>query len=270
MHRQLLTPRQVAVLQWVADGCTGGIWHDEGHKQTARALASRGLVKVRRREGSWHAVLLPGGRHYLDYGDYPPGAKPVSALPVSRTRPPELNAEAEMVSGPRPAGIRPPGPVLAAMPPAEELIAKVQAAGGSLTMDAGNDHRKLNRLDAQIRAIRRFGKLPSDLLLRVESPRWSTRVLTIESLPGWISGTPRPVQVPAQLRNPHPAVAALRDADHLPVDGSPRTRTLRLLQALAAAATAQGYRVTAAASAKDLHGRTRTRSRSPPVPCTRT
>ena len=123
-------------------------------------------------------------------------------------------------------------------------------------MDAGNDHRKLNRLDAQIRAIRRFGKLPSDLLLRVESPRWGTRVLTIESLPGWISGTPRPVQVPAQLRNPHPAVAALRDADHLPVDGPPRTRTLRLLQALAAAATAQGYRVTAAASAKDLHGRT--------------
>src|SRR5207253_8807561 len=60
---------------------------------------------------------------------------------------------------------------------------------------------------------RRFGKLPAGLLLRAESPRWGTRVLTIESLPGWIGGKPCPVQVPAQLRNPHPAVAALRDAD---------------------------------------------------------
>jgi hypothetical protein len=256
MHRQLLTPRQVAVLQWIADGCAEGTWRDEGHKQTARALESRGLAKVRRRDGAWHAVILPDGRHYLDYGDYPSAAKPASAAaapPASRTRPPELNPQAEMVSCPRPAGIQPSGLVLAAMPPAEALVAKVQAAGGSLTIDAGNDHEKLNRLDAQIRAIRRFGKLPSGLLLRVESPRWGKRVLTIESLPDRISGTPHPIQVPAQLRIPHPAVAALRDADHLAVQGPPRTRALRLLQALAAAATAQGYRVTAAASAKDPH-----------------
>ena len=88
------------------------------------------------------------------------------------------------------------------MSPSEELIARVQAAGGSLAIDAGNDYKKLNRLDAQIRAIRRFSKLPSGLILHVESPTWGKRVLTIEPVPGWLSDAPFPVQVPAHLRNP--------------------------------------------------------------------
>jgi hypothetical protein len=260
VHRRQLTPRQVAVLQWVADGCAGRAWPDEGHKQTARALESRGFVKVRRREGGWHADLLPDGQHYLDHGDYPRTANsastPAATALTQRGRPPELIANAQTVSRPRPAGIRLPGPVLAARSPSEELIAEVQAAGGTLTIDAGHDHRKLNRLDAQIRAVRSFSKLPLGLMLHVESPRWGIRVLTIEPLPDWIRSTSQPIHVAVHLRDPHPAVATLRDADHLPVAGPPRARALRLLQALTTAAAAQGYTVTASVSAKDRHGQT--------------
>ena len=116
--------------------------------------------------------------------------------------------------------------------------------------------RDLRSLDAQIRAIvQRYRKLPPPQRLLVESPNWGTRVLTIENLPDWIAVVPAHVTVPEQLRNPDPAIAALKEADHLATSGQPRSRALRLLQALATAATGRGYTVTAAAAAKDQYGR---------------
>jgi hypothetical protein len=66
--RASLTPRQVAVLQWISDGCAIGAWPDDRHKNSARALESRGLVKISRRNGAWHAALLPEGRYYIEHG----------------------------------------------------------------------------------------------------------------------------------------------------------------------------------------------------------
>jgi excisionase family DNA binding protein len=70
-RRQPLSARQLHVLQWIADGCPVRDWPDESHKNSARALESRGLARVRRKGKLWNAVLSDDGRHYLEYGRYP-------------------------------------------------------------------------------------------------------------------------------------------------------------------------------------------------------
>lgn len=75
-RRQPLSDRQVNVLQWIADGCPDREWPDESHKLSARALESRGLARVRRKDKHWHAVLTGDGQHYLDYGRYPEPQQP--------------------------------------------------------------------------------------------------------------------------------------------------------------------------------------------------
>lgn len=70
-RRQPLSARQTDVLRWIAGGCTGRDWPDESHKNTARALESRGLARVRRKGKLWHADLTSDGQHYLDHGRYP-------------------------------------------------------------------------------------------------------------------------------------------------------------------------------------------------------
>ena len=137
--------------------------------------------------------------------------------------------------------------------PTESLISRIRAAGDCLAIELATDSDRTS-VDAQVRAIRRFGKLPQGLQLLVERPSWSKRVLTIAPLPGWMTAEPARVPVSAQLRNPHPAVAALRDSDRFPVTGSPRSRALRLLQALTAVAADRGHAVSFPRSRADQHG----------------
>lgn len=47
-------------------------------KLSAAALASRGLVRVRRPGGKWTAELTDAGRYYIEHGDYPPKPEPSS------------------------------------------------------------------------------------------------------------------------------------------------------------------------------------------------
>lgn len=80
MTRQKLTDRQVDILRWIADGCPERSWPDETHKNTARALESRGLVEVRRKRKIWTATITEAGNHYIEHGSY----KPNPALQAER------------------------------------------------------------------------------------------------------------------------------------------------------------------------------------------
>jgi hypothetical protein len=257
MSGRPVTARQLEVLRWVADGCPQDAWPDDTHKHSARALEARGLVAVGRRQGIWHAVLRPAGQHYLDHGCYPnvPAADTASRRPALQRpqlrpqlpgRPASPTAE-NASAAPQPIRQRP------ATSPTESLISQIRAAGDRLAIEPATDSERTS-LDAQIRAIRRFGKLPPDLQLLVERPSWSKRVLTITPLPGWMTAELALVPVPAHLRNQHPAVAALRDSDRFPVTGPPRSRALRLLQALAVAAVGRGYAVFFPHPRADQHG----------------
>ncbi len=70
-RRQPLSDRQLEVLRWIAQGCPDADWPDEGHKNSARALESRGLTRVLRTGKLWHAVVTADGQYYLDHGCYP-------------------------------------------------------------------------------------------------------------------------------------------------------------------------------------------------------
>lgn len=70
-----MTPRPVndaqrAVLDWLAAGGSQDPPRPE-MKLSAAALASRGLVKVRRPGGKWTAELTEAGRYYAEHGRYP-------------------------------------------------------------------------------------------------------------------------------------------------------------------------------------------------------
>lgn len=68
-----LNQRQLDVLNWINDGCPDGRWIDYTFKTTAQSLASRKLVTVSKRGGTWKAAILPAGAHYLTTGVYPAG-----------------------------------------------------------------------------------------------------------------------------------------------------------------------------------------------------
>ena len=252
-----VTPRQLEVLRWVADGCPQNAWSGDTHKLSARALEARGLITVSRRNGTWSAVLRPAGQHYLGHGEYPRTTASSHGLPVhvneEATAAPRTRQRArgtDCQTSPRCATA---GQTSASRITGRAADLRDQRGRGSLTVESASEQEHAN-LDAQVRAIRRFGKLPPGLQLLVKQPSWSKRVLTIVPLPDWMSAEPVPVPVPPQLRNPHPAVAALRDSDRLPVSGPPRNRALRLLQALATAAAERSYGVTFPHSRSDPYG----------------
>lgn len=95
MARKPLNPRQVEVLQWIADDCPDGVWPDFTYKTTAVALQGRRLAKVSKR-GGWHAEITDDGRFYLAHGAYPdqpaPVARPVKVRPLP-VQPSELPSE---------------------------------------------------------------------------------------------------------------------------------------------------------------------------------
>lgn len=65
-----LNPRQLAVLQWISDGCPDGVMPDTTYKLSAVALKSRRLATVSKR-GGWHAAMTDDGVYYLANGHYP-------------------------------------------------------------------------------------------------------------------------------------------------------------------------------------------------------
>jgi excisionase family DNA binding protein len=70
-----LSNRQVAVLRWIGGGCPRRDWPDESHKNTARALASRGLAEVGRKKKVWTATITSAGEYYLEHGRPEPRRK---------------------------------------------------------------------------------------------------------------------------------------------------------------------------------------------------
>jgi hypothetical protein len=64
--------RQLDVLRWIAEGTPDRAWPDYTHRTTAKALQSRGPVKVRGHGPSWTAEITELGQRVLD--EDPPDA----------------------------------------------------------------------------------------------------------------------------------------------------------------------------------------------------
>lgn len=75
-----LNGKQVEILRWVEEGCPPERYTDGfAHRITARALGTRGYVRVLGRGPSWSAMITPAGREWLEqhaaYSQGPPSAE---------------------------------------------------------------------------------------------------------------------------------------------------------------------------------------------------
>jgi hypothetical protein len=87
-----LTPKQIELLDWVRDGCPDDVYEGNAHRASARALATRGLLKVKGHGADWTVTLTDAGRHWKP-GKPVPRPAPVrlpnrSAAPPAPIQPP--------------------------------------------------------------------------------------------------------------------------------------------------------------------------------------
>lgn len=214
--------RQLAVLRWISDGCPDGVMTDDTYKTTAAALKSRRLAKVAKKGGRWSAQVTEAGRYFLAEGRYPDGHWEEPNKPLN----PYQRAAQRPVTG---------------LPPVEQLIADVQAAGGRMRVETGQFDAVQNLVTSAVR----FGKVPTGFTMRIESGRsWSERWVVLVPLPEWIPGDLVPVPVAESPRRLHRVVASIKADKSLLAFARPvRSRALALLDALCREAERRGYDV---------------------------
>ncbi|WP_029089701.1 hypothetical protein [Brevibacterium album] len=218
-----LNPIQLKALEWVARGCPEGVWHDSSYKVSVYALATRGLVKVDRRRGSWSAAMTDDGRFYLDHGHYRINEEPPS----------------DKHSGPRGRTTQKASFSVTA----EALIADLLAHDGTLTVaDPPPEVRAAYRRAMSMAiadglvpagsALRHTGRDRGDLVVRLipkdDAPQRPELA---------------PIPVPDDLSRLHDAVRELRDsrAERLDVTPSEQRRALLILQAIADECERRGH-----------------------------
>jgi len=211
-----LNEKQIAVLQWVANGCPHGVY-DQGfeHRVVARALERRGLVTICGRGPTWSAQLTAKGLEQQKEA----GRKPA---------PPQLSE-------------------------ADQLIERVVAADGRLLLDLDgkgiDKHRRLVNMSLRSSARPRGQKLEMR-----STGRWGAGPMEIrltEHVDDFVD--PVPVPVPQHVGKYHPAVKAfIEDRDWQYVTRDHVSRAARILQALADEAPKRGVDVVAPARSKSM------------------
>lgn len=230
-----MNARQIEVLMWISEGCPDGLMDGFAYETTAVALMSRGLVTVDRRSGRWSADITEVGRHYLEHGTYPDGFWP--STPARRSVRPSPDRAPSEPRRDRPTKASP------WQPAGERLVREVQAAGGILEVEPrpGIDWR------ARVHSAIRLGRVPDGMMLSIRGVLGSSSRLAIvlEDQPEPIIPVPEPLVVPSRVTRPHPVLAELHRLERPVVTRQVEARVRRLLNALATAASARGYTVSA-------------------------
>jgi hypothetical protein len=214
-----LNQTQVDVLRWVADGCPDGVYTDGWqHRIVARALHNRGLISVAGNGATWRATLTTTGREWL---------------------------------------AAPPTDVLPGMAEADQLVAQVIEAGGTLAVSAAQGP-ELKRLLQLIRMSVHSANRPRGQKLEVRSEGYRSgperTIHFVDNLDELVEV--RPVPVPERVAKYHPAVRQYLDSRRSQhVSKEQLSRAARILQAVAAEAEARGLEVVEAAKAKANKGR---------------
>ncbi|AYF77733.1 hypothetical protein D7D52_32380 [Nocardia yunnanensis] len=214
---------QFELLRWVADGCAAGVYSGTAHRVSARALHNRGLVQVDGKGSTWTATVTAKGQQQLK--------EHAAWIEAQRNR--ERREEQDRAEREREARQQ--------RERAVGLLEEVVAAGGrlELPLEVGSDVvvRGANCLALE-------GLLPQGQRLTCEPTRMDPSLgVTAYLEPDPKALTPlRKLEIPQQLRDPHPAVAAFRDS-RARVSKAQIPRAARYLQAVVLAAKALGWKV---------------------------
>lgn len=135
-----LNEKQLQVLSWVDRGCPDGEYVDDnyGHRITAKALASRGLVSIEGRGTSWRATLTDAGLSRVAALKYAPSADPRGVLDDVVT----------------------------------DLAGRLEAAGGRLDVDDGDDELDYPKL---VWRFNRSASRPRGKELHLTYPSWQNQ-----------------------------------------------------------------------------------------------
>lgn len=260
--RAALNARQVEVLTWIAGGCPDGVMTGSTYKTTAVALQGRRLVTVSKRRGIWSASVTDAGRYYLENGRYPdpvtPARRRAVRVHVAATQPASSAKLATLAEGAFAADVR-ERPVIDTRTvtageavkardgrpgSAERFINDLQEAGGLLRVSRLNGREQGVDYVKLIGIANRTGKVPVGKRIVSTARNWpELEIRLVSAIPG-TQVDASPVPVPVRVARYHPVVAQFRDlrARH-EVSKQHLTRTLLILQAIAAEAEHRGHTV---------------------------
>ncbi|WP_149261919.1 hypothetical protein [Actinomadura sp. K4S16] len=255
MHRwDPLNERQLDVLRRIGEGNDLSRPEDVALRTSARALQSRGLVDVSRRDGRWQASITEAGRFYLEHGQHPdhpdrrrdnstaeekgPSSRPRARTPraaapqdysgKNRTHPQTLVSEKRYAAATALIERLTSEQRLIIEKPDEETVGQWRRT---------INYVKRHKLEPPGRWIEKRKEWNGNLVIELltgDPP--NKRVNASDDAPS--------IPVPSQLRALHPVVARLRDDEHrLVMPRHRRRRCLLILQALATEAERRGHAV---------------------------
>lgn len=258
MRAQSLNDQQRSTLELIGAGDDLSSTDRKNLRITARTLASRGLVKVRRADGKWQAMITEAGRHVLDRDGTQPGdTTPAAELGLA---PRQQRRTPDATTGPTPtrsrAQMRPAAPGARRQ---EALSLVERLVRDRRIVIANPDQSERGHWRKTIHYAKRY-----KLVLEghyIECTGTDRGDLTIMLVTGVHPNAARkraaaltPVPIPQRLDRLHPVVAQLRDdAGKLAMPKQLRHRSLLLFQALAAAAVERGWQVSDRSTELELH-----------------
>lgn len=207
-----LTIAQFDLLRWVANGCKDGVYQGSSHRVSARALHNRGFLRVSGSGKTWAARITPDGKRRLEEETKRVEAERDRARKEERAR---LEREREQQQ---------------LRERATQMLNDVIAAGGRLELETDVDSEDVRRMRE---SLTHTSLLPNGQRLAQEPTRMDPILgVTVYLEPDFEALTDkRAFNVPRQLRNPHPAVAAFQSKKAL-VSKTQIGRAARFLQAL--------------------------------------
>lgn len=245
-----LNAKQMGTLKLIASGEDLSAEQHIPLRITARALQSRGLVRVHKQKKLWRAEVTDEGRYYLEHGH----KRSDSGGPSSRSR--GLKARqhgAQLSIAKQPSWIRPARKATVSSvsatrrADAEAMVERLRSDRHIKLPDVSEaEHVRWRRT---VDFAKRHGLVPQGNW--IERSRGYDGSVTIRLIAGEPSNLRRSksddlpaVPVPEKSSRLHPVVARLRDdSDCLRMSKDLRKRGLWLLQALAAELMRRGHRV---------------------------
>lgn len=248
-----LNPTQLGVLAWVRDGCPSGVYEGWSHRVTARALQHRGLIHVQGHGPSWVATIEPAGAYYLEHGTYQRDAEPsnkrtVRVRPTVKAKP----SRDEVAAGKGSVSTR---PRTARLKPGvtERFVSELADVG---TAGVAIPTEKIGLFRRRVLDAERDGRVPEGKRIAfrpdVDGETRGGRAW-LERVPDWHRLALRTRGFKAAERSA--AAQQLDDSEAFQVDGAPRQRALRLVDALVRGGESEGMSVKADLGARVDRGR---------------